>query len=55
MRTVADVYRDEGIEQRNNEVAIRMLEEDVQSDLICKVTGLRKDDLNKLKSLNNIR
>ena len=40
----------EEAEQRNKEVAINMLKQNLDAKLIASVTGLSKDEIHKLKS-----
>lgn len=52
MRTIADTYREEGVNQRNIEIVSRMLNENVDIKLIFSVTGL--DNTEILKIQNNL-
>ncbi len=45
--------RDEGIAERNNEIAINMLKKNMPIDVIMKYTSLTKNDIEKLK--NNLQ
>ncbi|MBD8924373.1 hypothetical protein EGR52_13450, partial [bacterium] len=38
-----------GVAKRNNEVALNMLRENINTDIISKVTGLSIEDINELK------
>ena len=39
-----------GIAKRNKEVALNMLRENIDTDIISKVTGLSIEDINELKN-----
>jgi predicted transposase/invertase (TIGR01784 family) len=54
MKNSIDTARDEGKLEGKNETALKMLDDGMSIDIVCKYTGLSKEQVKEImKKLNN--